>query len=479
MKKMKLFIENFLVYGFGGAISAIVPFLMLPIITRLMPNSTYFGISDMANTLISLAIYFGILGTYDAMFRVYFDKDEISFKKRVCSTALVITLISSFIVSFLLIILKNQINDIFFSGINYKFLIYIIAIAVFVTSSNSIVAAPVRMQNRKRIYILINFISPILSYSLSIILLIKGYYEIALPLGVAISGLITEIIFFIINRKYFSFKLFDKKIFKELLVLGVPLVPNFIIYWIFNSFDKIMITNFLNIGEAGIYSVGAKIASASQLIYLAFSGGWQYFSFSTMKEKNQVKNNSLVFEYLAILSFTLGILMCLFSKTIFTVLFEEEYLKAYIIAPYLFLAPLLLMLFQVASNQFLVVKKTWPNPLILLLGAVANIYLNYLLIPVLGIEGASIATLIGYIISVIIAIVILKKMKLMIISKRVVCCFLLLIIYMILWRLLLHMYFVFNVLAVILLIGIYIIIYKNDLNFLFQSVKCLKSNKNI
>ena len=57
-----------------------------------------------------------------------------------------------------------------------------------------------------------------------------------------------------------------------------------------------MITNMIGIGAAGIYSVGSKLGHASQLIYTAFAGGWQYFAFSTMKEKEQVKSNSLIFE---------------------------------------------------------------------------------------------------------------------------------------------------------------------------------------
>ena len=160
-----------------------------------------------------------------------------------------------------------------------------------------------------------------------------------------------------------------------------------------------MITNMIGIGAAGIYSVGSKLGHASQLIYTAFAGGWQYFAFSTMKEDNQVKSNSMIFEYLGIISFAATAFICALSYPIFQILFTEQYLSGYIVAPYLFLAPLLQMLFQVAANQFLVVKITWPNLFILSVGAIANIEINYFLIPVLGIEGASLATLMGYAIS--------------------------------------------------------------------------------
>lgn len=106
----------------------------------------------------------------------------------------------------------------------------------------------------------------------------------------------------------------------------------------------------IGIGAAGIYSVGSKLGHASQLIYTAFAGGWQYFAFSTMKEDNQVKSNSMIFEYLGIISFVVTAFVCALAYPIFKVLFIEQYLSGYIVAPFLFLAPLLQMLFYVAAN---------------------------------------------------------------------------------------------------------------------------------
>lgn len=79
--KLKLFTENFLVYGVGGIISKIIPLIMVPIVTRLMPDSSYYGISDLSNTLVSLASSLVVMGMYDAMYRLFFEKDEDEYKK--------------------------------------------------------------------------------------------------------------------------------------------------------------------------------------------------------------------------------------------------------------------------------------------------------------------------------------------------------------------------------------------------------------
>ena len=471
MKKFRLFIENFLVYGIGGIISKIIPLIMVPIITRIMPDSTYFGISDMSNTIISFASALAILGMYDAMYRIFFDKEEEEYKSIVCSTTLFFTLFTSIIVFAIMIILKEKVSQIFFGSIDYQRIIYITAIATLVTATNNIISAPTRMQNKRKVFLIVNTISPILSYAIAIPLLLNGHYLIALPLASAISGIIIELVFAYMNHKWFSIKKIDKKMLKQLLMIAIPLFPNFLIYWVYNSFDKVMITNMLGIGESGIYAVGAKIGAISQLIYLAFAGGWQYFSFSTMKEENQVKSNSLIYEYLGIISYIATIFMCSFSHLIFRVLFEEEYLRGYIVAPYLFMAPLLQMLFQVACNQFLIIKKTWPNLFILIIGAIVNVTLNYVLIPLIGIEGAAISTLIGYIISNIIVVIVLKRMKLMIVSKRMLISAIIVLLYIVLWRIFLKDIIIINIVVIILIMTIYILFYKKEVTMLLNNIK--------
>ena len=52
-------------------------------------------------------------------------------------------------------------------------------------------------------------------------------------------------------------------------MIAIPLFPNFLIYWIFNSSDKVMITNLIGIGAAGIYSVGSKLGQVS-IFYIMF-----------------------------------------------------------------------------------------------------------------------------------------------------------------------------------------------------------------
>lgn len=471
MNKFKLFIENFLVYGLGGIISKLIPLIMVPIVTRLMPNTEYYGISDLSNTVVQFGSAIAVIGMYDAMYRMFFEKEDEEYKKNICSTALLFTMITSLIVFIIMLITRNFIAQYFFGSSKYGYVVYLSAMAVLVSATNSIISAPTRMQNKRKIFLVTNTVSPLLSYSISIPMLLAGHYVIALPLAAVISGVTMEITFGILNHGWFNFKRFDKKLLKQLLVIAIPLFPNFLIYWLFNSCDKVMITNILGIGAAGIYSVGSKLGHCSQLIYTAFAGGWQYFAFSTMKDDNQVKSNSMIFEYLGIISFVATAFICAWSYLIFNILFTEKYLTGYVVAPYLFLAPLLQMLFQVACNQFLVIKKTWPNMLILSSGVVVNILINYFLIPVLGIEGAAIATLLGYVVSDVICVGVLCKMKLMTINFKFILATIIMMIYIVVWRLMFSNKILIGTISAIIISIIMIFLYKEDLKRLFTIIK--------
>lgn len=253
-----------------------------------------------------------------------------------------------------------------------------------------------------------------------------------------------------------------------MLIIGLPLMPNFLMYWVFSSCDRLMIAKLLGNEFTGIYGVGGKIGQVSQLIYTAFAGGWQYFAFSTMKDSDQIDMTSRIFEYLGIITFGAGMLMASVNDFVFQLLFTGEYQKGAIVMPYLFLAPLLLMLFQTASNQFIVIKKTWPNIFILGIGALINIGLNLILIPQIGIEGAAFATLAGYSLSVIICLAVLQYMKLMKISGRFTACFLGFALYAVMWRTVFKENALLSFILAVLIITGYIFCYRDDIRKLLR-----------
>lgn len=464
MSKARLFIDNFLVYGIGGVINKLIPFLMLPIITRLMPDSSYFGLSDISNKLYTLVSTFAIMGVYDAAFRMFFDKEDLEYRKNICSTALLIVLLNSIILSILLNLFDDLIIKLFFGNSEYAILLYLVVFRLLIGSTNTILSIPTRVQNKRIVFLSVNFLSSSVAYLIAMILLFEKYYLIALSVGSLCSAFLTGIVFYILNKKWFSISSFKFQLLKKLLYIALPIMPVIFVYWVLESCDRIFIVNLLGDVDLGIYSACAKISMVSQLIYLAFTGGWQYFAFSTMHEENQVRNNSLIFEYLGIVSFLATSFICAIAYYIIKIFYPIEYQCGYIVVPYLFLSPLLLMMFQVIGNQFLVIKKTWPCTIIIFFGGIINLLGCYFLIPQLGIEGASIATMSGYFFSVLICIMVLIKMHLLEIKKRFIYSTILFFLNIIVWRIFTQENILEGILVFFILVIFYMFFYREEVS---------------
>lgn len=418
MKKFKLFIENFLAYGLVGILNKIVPFIMLLVIANIIDGPTEYSIFDMFVLVISFGSAIAGLGIYDSMFREYFEKDSEEYKKKVTSTSMVIVLVASVVVTVCMILFRTIFSKVFFQKTGYTDVVVWSAVGIFFMANKTIIQAPTRIQNKRTIYVVSGVLNSLGYYLLAIFWLKEGLGYNAMVYANLVASITIFGFFLVINRKHFSFKMYDKLIAKELLRVGLPTLPVFMIYWVFSSLDRIIVLHMLGTSQEGIYALGSRVASVSQLIYAAFAGGWQYFAFSTMKDDNQVEITSNIFEYLGVISLMAFAVATPVSGRVFELFFKGDFVNASAVFPYLFLSPLLLMLFQVACNQLLVVKKTYMITGSLCIGVVVNIILNIVLIIPFGIEGSSVATLIGYIISVIIIVVITTRMKLLKIQKR-------------------------------------------------------------
>jgi O-antigen/teichoic acid export membrane protein len=384
----------------------------------MLPDASDYGIYNMFSLIVGFGTPLAVLGLYDAMFRQYFEKDDQQYRYDVTTTAQRIILVSSITISVILVLFNKSLSLLFFGDSIYKNIVLIAGVGVFLGANQNPIQAPTRMQNERKVFVVSGVASSIVMYGLSLLLIYLGFSYYGLLYSNILMTALMVAFFWVRNKHFFIRGTFNKDIAKVLFKIGLPLLPTFLIYWIYNSIDKIMITNMLGINELGIYSIGAKMAQVSQLIYSGFAGGWQYFAFSTMKDDDQVELNSRVFEYLGAISLLSLVLIYPFIPFIFNYLFVGDYILGYVVAPYLYLSPLLLMLFQVVANQFIVYKKSYLATISLSLGAVITIILNFFFINKFGIEGAAIATLIGYLVTIITVMVISIRYKCMSYSKR-------------------------------------------------------------
>ena len=204
------------------------------------------------------------------MFREYFERDEVEYKNIVTSTAARIVFISAIIFSCVLFLGCRVLSDLFLGSPEDWHIVVMASIGVFLASNRAIISAPTRMKNQRKVYVFSGLSYSLLYYLTAIVLIKQGFNYYGLIIGNIAASLYLLLFFYILNRKDFIFSLFNKNVAKELLKIGIPLVPCFVIYWAFNSMDRIMIAHMLGMQEVGIYSIGAKVASVSMFILRGF-----------------------------------------------------------------------------------------------------------------------------------------------------------------------------------------------------------------
>jgi O-antigen/teichoic acid export membrane protein len=428
MGRLKLLITNIFYFGGLKILSSLFPLLLYPYISKLISPAD-FGLYDIFMVIVGLSTSISMLGIQDAMFKEYYEKNDSTYKRLVISTGFVLVVLASLAFSLLLVLFKSFYQSSFLDNPSNYFVIYYAAIFVTLTNVSNTFVHPSRLNNNKKELIYYTFLFAILFYLSAIGLLYYNRSFLSLIYANFITILVIAIVFGKIHFRLFYPLRFSKKIAKSLLTIGLPLVPIFIIYWANNSIIRILIIKHLGATELGVFAIGSKYASISTFIQAAFAGGWSYFTFSTMKDKDQVEMKSKVFESLLFIIVIAYAFLSPFVPYLFKMLFEGDYIRGYTVFGQLFLGPLLLILYQIIANQFTIIEKSYFSLIALSVGFLIGLFFCYFFIyKGYGIKGASYSIPISYTFAIFLSYYFGKRYNLFHFSKYTYLSFFFLIV---------------------------------------------------
>lgn len=222
---------------------------------------------------------------------------------------------------------------------------------------------------------------------------------LAIVYGNVISLLLTAIIATILIRKTLSFKTIEWDLVKEMLRYGFPFVPTFLVLWVFEGIDKIMLRHYSNFYQIGVFAAAYKIVAILSILQTAFSTFWAPVAFEMYEKKSEESTQTFakVFSYMSAIIFICG-LGLLLSKDVVIILFEKSYHEASSIMPFLLLIPIMYTLSEVTVGGINYASKTYWHLIIAVCAAATNLSLNFILVPGLGAKGAAISTGIAYVV---------------------------------------------------------------------------------
>ena len=191
--------------------------------------------------------------------------------------------------------------------------------------------------------------------------------------------------------------------------------------------DRYIIKYFLGFEQLGIYNAGYKLGMLMLLIVMGFNMAWQPFFLDKKNKDNKIlisdisNNVFLLFSFIAcgIILFVepLSQITIFNFKIIGTEFIESISIVSWICIGYLFHGAYLLQL----PGPYLT-NNTLMIAIIRGVGALVNIILNFQLIPVLGIDGAAIATCLSFLMMAILIFLYNKKIYPINYNVYAICC---------------------------------------------------------
>ncbi len=203
----------------------------------------------------------------------------------------------------------------------------------------------------------------------------------------------------------------DKTLYVSMLRYSIPLMPTTIMWWIINMSDGFMVTSFIGSDANGIYGFAYKFPNLAAVVVGIFAQAW-HMSAITERNSRTVSNfYSNIFSMMQTVVFIAcaGIMLIL-RPVIMPFFGTEEFAPAYLYVPTLLGAVIFQCFNNFLSSIYEASRKTTHALISSAIGAGANIILNLLLIPTMGIMGAAVATFMSYLIVFIYRVIDTKKL---------------------------------------------------------------------
>ncbi|MCF6364788.1 MAG: oligosaccharide flippase family protein [Bacteroidales bacterium] len=410
---IKKLIGQTAVYGLSSIVGRFLNYLLVPLYTSLFVTSEY-GIVTELFAYAGFLMVFLTYGMETAYFRFSEKHDNPS---KVFSTAVSPILFTSSLFIAVVILFSKSIADTLQYPDNVEYIVWF----AFIIGLDSITAIPfakLRRENKAIKFVTFKFINIGLNIGLNLFFLllcpilsennpdsfISGFYSKNIGIGyIFISNLIaSSVTLLLFLPDFLKAKLiFSKKLLKQLLFYGFPLLFAGLAGMINEVIDRILLKYLIVIPEGienaheyvmsqiGIYGANYKLSVLVILFIQAFRYAAEPFFFSQEKKENAKKVYAAVMKYFVIFGLFIFLSIMLYIDIVKYFISNESYWVGLDIIPILLVANLFLGVVYNLSVWFKLTDKTKYGAYIAGVGALITIGVNTVLIPVFGYLGSA------------------------------------------------------------------------------------------
>lgn len=390
MNTYKNLINNSFAFALGNFGSKLISLLLLPLYTFYL-STTEFGIVDLVITTLAILLPTISLSIFDSVLR--FVKDEKEDKNVILSNSLFVGFLGFIFIGLFYPLLKYfQVFD------GYLGFLYTI---LFLQNIQRTLGYYTKAIGEVKIYAINGIILTLCTGLLNIFFLVvlnlgvNGYF-----LSMVFAYLISIIYLLTVTDSLRSFKVhyFDSNVIMRLIHYSIPMVPNSLMWWLINGSSHFFIVFYLGISANGIFGVATKIPAVINIFNQIFIQAWQLSAIEEYKSKNKSQIYSNVFQHLFSLMFILVSSILLFLKPTFSIVFGAEFFIAWRAVPFLLIGAVFSSFSSFLGASYMAAKETKGVFNTSLYGGIVGLVLNILLIPLIGIVGAGISSMLSFLV---------------------------------------------------------------------------------
>lgn len=390
MSRETSLIKNTVIITIGKICTQLITFLLLPVYTAVLTTKEY-GTVDLLNSLVSLCLPIVTFQIEQGLFRYLIDNrnNQREIRKIITTSMSAITCQSILYVCLFLFIAPFINNE-------YK---YFLLTNVIVCIYSNIMLQISRGLGDNKNYALGSFITAVTTVLLNVVFIVIFRWGAYGMLTASLIGNIVCCCFLFLVKKiylYIDFKAFSKNLLDKLWKYSIPLIPNAISWWIFNSSDRIIVSSVLGVGSNGILSAAYKFSSVYVTIYNIFNMTWTESASLHIYDEDCDKFFSNIMNKTLRIFTAICFIIIVFMPFVFPIMINNKFNEAYNQIPILMLASLFNVVAGLIGAIYLAKKDTKAIAKTSIWSAIINIIINLGLIKFIGLYAASISTLFSY-----------------------------------------------------------------------------------
>lgn len=412
----KTLYQDILIKAIADFLTLVLNLVVISLIAKNLGSFQYGLFSQMTTTVILLIpVLLLRLNTASVRFFPKIIESKEKIKAKFISILVIISSLT-FIFCLLLFFGKNTISKLIFSTSFHSELVIFLAIYLFVKVIQVYAIDFYRAINKTRYSSIFSVIRLILILlSIYLVIVINVNIINVLKAYIISETLLLLLIFFILFNGYFKniSSGIDFSGLKPYFLYSIPLVPYSILVSINQLGDRFFIIHLLGVNEAGIYTFSYNLIGAAFMINTAIAYViYPYISRMWVNnEKHRVKqvleNGQNLFLYFAI-PITSGLVFL--YPDIVNIMAGGDFVIDRQLVLLIALGHIFLGIYSINGYVVDLSHKTTTFLVILIISASINMLLNFLLIPIIGLQGAALSTFVAYLIQAVVIYFLAQKL---------------------------------------------------------------------